>query len=271
MLADLSGAFAPLVTEIVEAQKVYWDKVNANGGIAGRQVELDHRGQRLRRRHAAGEVRGDRATRWRSSASRPARRTRPRSPRRWSTTTWSRSRCRGTRAGRFGESARTRFESYTNYCFESMNGIEWFAKNRDVQTVAIISFPGEYGGDGAAGAAMAAEAARARGRVRRHRPGHPAVGRQPEPRPDARSSPRSSQSNADLVWATINPTTLGGDHGRRRAAGLHGPVVGQLADLQLQAARHRAGAAARPVLHRLDLHRHVGHRRAGHGRRSSTR
>ena len=41
MLADLSGAFAPLVTEIVEAQKVYWDNVNANGGIAGRQVELD--------------------------------------------------------------------------------------------------------------------------------------------------------------------------------------------------------------------------------------
>ena len=40
MLADLSGAFAPLVTEIVEAQKVYWDTVNANGGIAGRQIEL---------------------------------------------------------------------------------------------------------------------------------------------------------------------------------------------------------------------------------------
>ena len=40
MLADLSGAFAPLVTEIVEAQQVYWDAVNADGGIAGRQVEL---------------------------------------------------------------------------------------------------------------------------------------------------------------------------------------------------------------------------------------
>ena len=40
MLADLSGAFAPLVQEIVEAQRVYWDDVNANGGIAGRQIEL---------------------------------------------------------------------------------------------------------------------------------------------------------------------------------------------------------------------------------------
>ncbi|MDQ3506333.1 MAG: ABC transporter substrate-binding protein, partial [Actinomycetota bacterium] len=40
LLADLSGAFAPLVTEITEAQRVYWDKVNEEGGIAGRQIEL---------------------------------------------------------------------------------------------------------------------------------------------------------------------------------------------------------------------------------------
>ena len=40
MLADLSGAFAPLVSEIVEAQQVYWDAVNRDGGIAGRQIEL---------------------------------------------------------------------------------------------------------------------------------------------------------------------------------------------------------------------------------------
>ena len=40
MLADLSGAFAGLVQEVVAAQQVYWDNVNATGGIAGRQVEL---------------------------------------------------------------------------------------------------------------------------------------------------------------------------------------------------------------------------------------
>ena len=39
----------------------------------------------------------------------------------------------------------------------SMNALEWFQQNRDVQTVAIVSFPGEYGGDGAAGAKMASE------------------------------------------------------------------------------------------------------------------
>ncbi len=48
-------------------------------------------------------------------------------------------------------------ETYTTYCVESMNGIEWLHNNRDVQTVALISFPGEYGGDGDAGARMAIE------------------------------------------------------------------------------------------------------------------
>ena len=76
------------------------------------------------------------------------------------------------------------FESYTSYCVESMNGIEWLHKNRDVQTVAIISFPGEYGGDGAAGRQAGRRGARPRDRVRRRRPGDAAVGRQPEPRPE---------------------------------------------------------------------------------------
>ena len=39
-IADLSGIFSGLVTQIVDAQTVYWDMVNANGGIGGKQVEL---------------------------------------------------------------------------------------------------------------------------------------------------------------------------------------------------------------------------------------
>ncbi len=38
--ADLSGIFAPLVTQIVDGQEAFWEIVNENGGIAGRQVEL---------------------------------------------------------------------------------------------------------------------------------------------------------------------------------------------------------------------------------------
>ena len=40
-------------------------------------------------------------------------------------------------------------ELYTSYCLESMNGLTYLAGAQDASTVAIISFPGEYGQDGA--------------------------------------------------------------------------------------------------------------------------
>ena len=244
---------------------MYWDKVNADGGIAGRQVELviEDNGYDVPTQHEKYEAIRDEVAIISQSTGSPHTAAIAQQlveddlvaiPLSWYS---------GWADPEFGQNV---FETYTTYCVESMNGIEWLHNNRDVQTVAIISFPGEYGGDGDAGRTHGGRSARARDRVRRRRPGDAAVGRQPEPGLERRRSARSSTSNPDLVWATINPTTLGGDHGRRRRPGLHGPVVGQLADVQLQAARHRPGAAARPVLHRLDVHRHVGRRRAGHGR-----
>ena len=38
--ADLSGVFAGLVSPIVDAQQAYFDRLNENGGIDGREVEL---------------------------------------------------------------------------------------------------------------------------------------------------------------------------------------------------------------------------------------
>jgi ABC-type branched-subunit amino acid transport system substrate-binding protein len=40
MLSDLTGAFGPLVSPMVTAHQVYWDNVNANGGINGLMVEI---------------------------------------------------------------------------------------------------------------------------------------------------------------------------------------------------------------------------------------
>ncbi|MDK1027010.1 MAG: ABC transporter substrate-binding protein, partial [Actinomycetota bacterium] len=40
MLADLTGLFAPLVIDITDAQSVYWDRLNAAGGIDGWTVNL---------------------------------------------------------------------------------------------------------------------------------------------------------------------------------------------------------------------------------------
>jgi ABC-type branched-subunit amino acid transport system substrate-binding protein len=102
-----------------------------------------------------------------------------------------------------------------------MNGLDWFAKNREVQTVAIISFPGEYGGDGAAGAALAAEALGLEvvfdgtGLVT------PPSADNPQPDQTAIIS-QIVETNPDLVWATINPATLGAIMGGAVSQGYQG-------------------------------------------------
>ena len=103
-----------------------------------------------------------------------------------------------------GENA---LETYTSYCIESMNALEWLQQNRDIQTMAIISFPGEYGGDGAEGARRAAEQLGLEvvydgaGQVT------PPTADNPNPDQSAVVSQIVS-SNPDLVWTTINHTSL---------------------------------------------------------------
>jgi ABC-type branched-subunit amino acid transport system substrate-binding protein len=207
MLADLSGAFAPLVTEIVEAQRVFWDQVNADGGIAGRQIELvveDNAYDVAVMQEKFEALRGEVAIFSQSTGSPHTAAIAPglveddlvAIPLSWYSG-WA-----------FGELGQNAFESYTNYCIESMNAVEWLNENRDVQTVAIISFPGEYGGDGAAGAAKAAEALGLEvvfdgtGLVT------PPSADNPNPDQTAIIS-QIVQTNPDLVWAVINPSQLG--------------------------------------------------------------
>jgi ABC-type branched-subunit amino acid transport system substrate-binding protein len=206
MLADLSGAFAPLVTQIVAAQEVFWDKVNDEGGIAGRQVELiveDHGYDVAVMQEKFEGMRDEVAIISQSTGS-------PHTaaiaaglveeeliaiPLSWYSG-WA-----------FGETGQNALESYTNYCLESMNGIEYLAGEMGIETVAIISFPGEYGGDGAAGAAKAAEALGLEvvfdgtGLVT------PPSADNPSPDQTAIIS-QIVQTNPDLVWAVINPTQL---------------------------------------------------------------
>ena len=119
-----------------------------------------------------------------------------------------------------------------------MNGIEWLHNNRDVQTVALISFPGEYGGDGDAGARMAIEQLGLE--IVYDGAGQVTPPSADNPNPDwSGVIQQIVDADPDLVWATINPTDAGDDHGRRRRPGLRRAVVGQLAVVQLQAARHR--------------------------------
>ncbi|MCI0678689.1 MAG: ABC transporter substrate-binding protein, partial [Actinobacteria bacterium] len=41
LLSDLTGPFSSLVQVIVTGHEVYWENVNANGGVGGLQVELE--------------------------------------------------------------------------------------------------------------------------------------------------------------------------------------------------------------------------------------
>jgi ABC-type branched-subunit amino acid transport system substrate-binding protein len=220
MLADLSGAFAPLVSEIVEAQRVFWDDVNAQGGIAGRQIELviEDTGYDVAIHQEKFEAMRDEVAIFSQSTGSPHTASIAPAlveedliaiPLSWYSG-WA-----------FGEVGQNAYESYTNYCFESMNGIEWFQKNRDVQSVAIISFPGEYGGDGAAGAVKAAEALGLEvvfdgsGQVT------PPSADNPNPDQTAIISQIVS-TQPDLVWAAINPATLGAIMGGAVSQGFTG-------------------------------------------------
>jgi len=203
MIADLSGIFAPLVVEIVEAQKAYWEKVNEEGGIAGRKIEVvveDNAYDTTKHQEIYERMRAqsDRGVVWISQSTG--------SPHTASIAqllvedelgaiplSWY----SGWADAEFGQNV---FESYTNYCIESMNGIDWIARQGG-KKLAILSFPGEYGQDGATGAKLAAEELGlevvydGEGKVV----------------PGANQAPVISElaeSGADWVWTTINPTTL---------------------------------------------------------------
>jgi ABC-type branched-subunit amino acid transport system substrate-binding protein len=162
LLADLTGPFAPLVQDIVAAQEVYWDMINAADGIAGRQVEVivedtAYNPDQHRTKYEA--IRDQVAMLSQSTGS-------PQTagvidlmleddivaiPLTWYS---------GWADPTFDQS--TVLEQQTNYCLESMNVVEYVSNtfeeaNGAPPTWAVISFPGEYGQDGAFGAKYAIE------------------------------------------------------------------------------------------------------------------
>jgi ABC-type branched-subunit amino acid transport system substrate-binding protein len=206
MLADQSGAFAPLVNEIVAAQQVYWEAVNRDGGIAGRQVELliEDNAYDVPTHLEKYEILRDQVAIISQSTGSPHTSAIAQSlvdddlvaiPLSWYS---------GWPDPEFGQNV---FETYTTYCVESMNGIEWLHNNRDVQTVALVSFPGEYGGDGDAGARMAAEALGLE--IVYDGAGQVTPPSADNPNPDwSGVTQQIVDANPDLVWTTINPTAL---------------------------------------------------------------
>jgi len=228
LLADLSGPFAPLVTDIVDAQQVYWDMVNENGGIAGRQIETIVRDTAYnpdQHRTEYEAIRDQVAMLSQSTGS-------PQTaavidlmlednmvaiPLTWYS---------GWGDPSFDQS--TVLEQQTNYCLESMNVIEYAASQFETEngappTVAVISFPGEYGQDGAFGAKYAVDQLGlelvydAEGLV--------------TPAPDDPETEIITgivSAAPDIVYATVNPTNLAVIMGGAAQSGFQGLWTGNV-------------------------------------------
>ena len=244
--ADLSGIFAPLVTQIVDGQEAYWEIVNDNGGIGGRQVELVvlDNGYDVPKHLENYEVMSgdgpEGVVMFSQSTGSPHTTATAELlveddliaiPLSWYS---------GWPDPAIGQNV---FEAYTSYCIESMNGVSYMAEANDAQTVAIISFPGEYGQDGAAGAKIAAEA----------------LGLEVVYDGEAAVVPGSDQTpvitelvnaNPDIVWATINPTTLAEIMGGAYAQGLRAKWSGNSPTYNFQL----LGTDLAPVLDELYTH-----------------
>ncbi|NNL68413.1 MAG: ABC transporter substrate-binding protein, partial [Acidimicrobiia bacterium] len=205
LLTDLTGPFSGNVLDIVDAQIAFWRKLNDEGGIAGRRVELliadttyavdTHREEyeRLRDRvvmfsHSTG------APHTLGIAADLVADDRLVVPATWYSG-WS-----DTAAGA------NVLETGSNYCLEAMNALtflseDFAATDGAAPTIAIATNPGHYGQDSAAGAKHAAEQL---GLTIAYDGEAAITGADSVPGIAA----AIAQANADWTWITTDPITL---------------------------------------------------------------
>ncbi|MDH3397781.1 MAG: ABC transporter substrate-binding protein [Acidimicrobiia bacterium] len=159
---DLSGPFASPMTRILDGQTAFWEIVNDNGGIAGRQVELvirdsayDVSTQLLNYEELSSQGPDGVLMFSHSTGAPPTTATADllveddliAIPLSWYSS-WA--------DPGFGANI---MELQTNYCIEAINGVSYLADAHDADTIAILSVPSvNYGEDGAQGARIAAAA-----------------------------------------------------------------------------------------------------------------
>jgi ABC-type branched-subunit amino acid transport system substrate-binding protein len=108
-------------------------------------------------------------------------------------------------------------ESGTNYCFESMNAVDYAVEAKDAKSVMTVYFPGDYGGDAAAGVAIAAEA---NGMT------HEGVETGSGPEAQAGAISAVVKSKPDLVILAVGPTETAVIVGQAAAQGYQGQFIG---------------------------------------------
>ncbi len=157
LLADLTGLFAATVTDITDATSVFWDQVNANGGLTdGWTVELviedtNYNVEQHMEKYA--KLREEVVAITQSTGSPTSITMLPDAvtddlvftPLSWYSG-WAIPEFDGGNA----------LELNSNYCLEAMNLVS-FMKDNGGQTIALATFPSDYGFDAGAGVKAAAE------------------------------------------------------------------------------------------------------------------
>jgi ABC-type branched-subunit amino acid transport system substrate-binding protein len=161
LLADLTGPFSGSVIDVLDAQIAFWSKVNDEGGIAGRKIELiiENTGYSTTLHAEKYAAMADRVLMISHSTGSPhtlgiladlVANDHLAVPVTWYS---------GWSDPALGANL---LETGSNYCMEAMNTISWLAADFEERTgtkpkLAIATFPDDYGLDSYAGATYAAE------------------------------------------------------------------------------------------------------------------
>ncbi|MCL1600713.1 MAG: ABC transporter substrate-binding protein [Actinomycetia bacterium] len=154
LLADQTGLFSPLISDVVAAQTVYWDALNAAGGIDGWTVEYlvqdtaSNTGQHLEKYDEIRDQILAISISTGSNANLAALELYKQDsmlvfPLSWYSG-WAFPRLDG----------RVMLEQNTNYCIEAMNILD-FVNDMEGQRIALATFDDAYGQDAAAGVKQA--------------------------------------------------------------------------------------------------------------------
>ena len=207
LLADVTGPFSGTVIDVLDAQVAFWSKVNEEGGIAGRRVELliENTGYNPELHVEKYAALADQVVMIAHSTGSPH--TLAILPDLIANhhlavpVTWY----SGWSDPTLGANL---LETGSNYCMEAMNSISWLAADFEERTgarptLAVATFPGDYGLDSYAGVAYAAEQL---GLEVVYNGAGAII-------PGADLLPVASgiaQSGADFTWLAADPLTLAG-------------------------------------------------------------
>jgi ABC-type branched-subunit amino acid transport system substrate-binding protein len=163
ILSDLTvGPFSPLAPEIVAGQQAFFDRVNENGGIAGRwdvnieQYTRDTEYDPQTHAQAYREIEANILAIVQTLGTPPTEAILPDMddddvvgiPASW----WSGWDFEDADYGLI-------LNSGYSYCMESMIGLDWSSENEgEIGSVLAVGYPGDYGGDSATGVSAWAEA-----------------------------------------------------------------------------------------------------------------